>query len=344
MKKKKYTITQKATTNKTAKQPIRKKHDKGYKRILLRKRNFLHFLKKYIGADWTASIDEKDLVLISNTMIDEEHQNEESDVIYKLRFKDREIIFYVLLEMQSRVDKTMPFRLLKYMVELMKREFENTPENERTLADYRLTPVIPVIVYNGVDNWTVSRNFKEYLQGYEQFGEYIIDFKYFLFDLNREGDETLVSTNELLDIVFMMDKTLNRERIKESLDIAFKGYRTMGKSDQQDMKRWINDIYLSHVGDKSVRAGLLKNFEKGDVSNMIYGIEMWVEEERQKGEAKGKAEGIAEGKAEAEKKAYAEKIKMVKNLIRLGLSNAQISEATDFTISEDEIERLRADN
>jgi hypothetical protein len=26
------------------------------------------------------------------------------------------------------------------------------------------------------------------------------------------------------------------------------------------------------------RAGLLKNFEKGDVSNMIYGIDRWFEE------------------------------------------------------------------
>jgi predicted transposase YdaD len=76
----------------------------------------------------------------------------------------------------------------------------------------------------------------------------------------------------------------------------------------------------------------VRNFEKGDVSNMVYGIDRWFEEARLNGKKEGKEE------------AYAEKIKMVKNLIRLGLSNTQISEATDFTMSEDKIEELRVGN
>lgn len=35
------------------------------------------------------------------------------------------------------------------------------------------------------------------------------------------------------------------------------------------------------------------------------------------------------------------KIGMAKNLIKMGLSNSQISEASDFTLSESEIESLR---
>ena len=36
-----------------------------------------------------------------------------------------------------------------------------------------------------------------------------------------------------------------------------------------------------------------------------------------------------------------EKIKMVRNLIKMGLSDSQISEATDFTMSEKDIKELR---
>ena len=48
----------KSVTNKSAKQPITQEHDKGYKGIFSNKRNFLHFLKKYIKAEWVKSIDE----------------------------------------------------------------------------------------------------------------------------------------------------------------------------------------------------------------------------------------------------------------------------------------------
>jgi predicted transposase/invertase (TIGR01784 family) len=48
-----------------------------------------------------------------------------------------------------------------------------------------------------------------------------------------------------------------------------------------------------------------------------------------------------QGKKEAEKKAHEEKLEIIKNLIKMGLSNNQISEATNFTISEDEVEDLR---
>ena len=40
-----------------------------------------------------------------------------------------------------------------------------------------------------------------------------------------------------------------------------------------------------------------------------------------------------EARIEEREKALKEKIKIVKNLIKLGLSNSQISEATDFTMS-----------
>ena len=311
---------------------IEHEHDTGYKRVFSRKRHFLHFLKKYIYADWVNNIDEKDLDLIDTTLIDEEYRNKESDVIYKLKFKGREIIFYVLLELQSTVDHTMPFRLLRYMVELMKREFDNTPENKRKSADYRMPAVLPIIMYNGGDKWTVVQSFKEYLQGYEQFGGYIIDFKYLLLDINRMTDETILSTNMLLDIIFMLDKNPNRKSMKKSLDIAAKEFRSMGKFDRLDMINWIRYIYLNNVQDDGLKNELLKDFERGDVKNMVYGIDRAFEAERLKGEKK------------AEKKAHKEKINMVKNLIKMGLSNSQISEATDFTMSEAYIGTLRDDN
>ena len=151
----------------------------------------------------------------------------------------------------------MPFRLLKYMIELMKREFDNTPENERKSINYKMPAVVPIILYNGADKWTVVRSFKEYLQDYEQFGEYIIDFKYLLLDINRVTDETILSTNKLLDIIFLLDKNPNRKNMEKSLNIAVKEFQSMGKSDRLDMINWIRYILLNHIEEETAKNELL---------------------------------------------------------------------------------------
>jgi len=61
---------------------------------------------------------------------------------------------------------------------------------------------------------------------------------------------------------------------------------------------------------------------------MMYGVDMFIDKEIQKGEKKGEREG--------ERKS---KIEISKNLIKMGLTNSQISEATKLKISE--IEHLR---
>jgi len=72
-------------------------------------------------------------------------------------------------------------------------------------------------------------------------------------------------------------------------------------------------------------------------------IKFFWEEGKEEGVKEGVKKGEKKGEQKAEKKAHAEKVNMVKNLIRIGLTNSQISEATDFTMSEEYIETLRAD-
>jgi DNA-binding transcriptional regulator GbsR (MarR family) len=60
MGKKKYRITRRSKTA-TATAPVHQKHDKGYRDMFSVKHHFVHFLKKYIQADWVNAIDENDL-------------------------------------------------------------------------------------------------------------------------------------------------------------------------------------------------------------------------------------------------------------------------------------------
>jgi len=62
----------------------------------------------------------------------------------------------------------------------------------------------------------------------------------------------------------------------------------------------------------------------GKVKNMVYGIDRWVEKERLKGE----------------KKALAEKMELVKKLIKRGMQTEHIAE--DMGIPLEEVEKIKA--
>jgi len=333
MAKKKYRVVRRRAKANATISSVHQKHDKGYKRIFSKKQHFLHFLGKYIKADWAASIDEEDLTLIDKSFIEADFKQRESDVIYRAKIKGREIIFYVLLELQSSVDYTMPFRLLKYIVALLKRIFNDTPKDEREAKGYRLPAVVPIVLYNGSDKWTAVRNFKEYLQGYEQFGEYVIDFKYLLFDLKREPEATILSTEQLLDMAFALDKA-KRDDVEQMLKKALGTFRRMEVEDQEDLLNWLRHIWLNDIQDETEKDKILSDFEKGELSEMMGGFGFIMQEERMIGEKIGEKRN--------EKKAFAEKLEIARKLIKRGLAIEDIAEDMGLSIADIEKEMKKA--
>lgn len=54
-------------------------HDKGYKKDLSRPGEFLHFLKKYVGADWMLELEESQLSLCDKEMLERDYEGKEAD-------------------------------------------------------------------------------------------------------------------------------------------------------------------------------------------------------------------------------------------------------------------------
>lgn len=69
-------------------------YDKGYKRMLSKRKNFLHFLQKYIRLGWVDGIREEDLQLIDKSFIDDDFKERESDIVYRVRTGDLDVVFY----------------------------------------------------------------------------------------------------------------------------------------------------------------------------------------------------------------------------------------------------------
>jgi hypothetical protein len=258
----------------------------------------------------------------------------EADIIYKLKYKGREIIFYCLLELQSTVDYTMPFRLLVYMVELLRKIFMETEPNIRESASYALPAVIPIVLYNGAENWTAKKSFKEYLSGYELYGGRVIDFTYILLDVNKYGAESLAEIGNLISAVFMLDKKQDETKFTQNLQEAMNMVRNLSPGEQADFESWLRDVLLKKagLGGRELVNGALEDLKtERNVQDMTYAIERLFDEIEGKGIEKGIEKGIKEGIKEGIEKGISE---LIERMLKKGKSVETIAYDTDVSVEQ----------
>jgi predicted transposase/invertase (TIGR01784 family) len=285
-------------------------------------------LKKYIGEKWVDDISAEDLVPMDKSFILKDYKDKEADVIYRVRLKGSEVIFYVLLELQSSVDFTMSFRLLLYMTELLRREFMNADKNECESKEYRLPAVIPIVLYNGSGKWTALKRFKEYQNGHEIFGKQVIDFEYLLFDLKRRSEASILATNRVLDNIFALDQKEAAEEIARMVKITMRRFGKMEAEEQAEFMDWVRQILLRRIPEESDRAKVIEAIEKKEEITMQYGWDRAFDKERIKGEKIGEKKGEKIGEKIGAKN---QQIKTAEKLLAMGLSVEQVAEGTELS-------------
>ena len=88
-------------------------HDKIFKELLDDKKEFINFIKTYVGDEIELK---EDIEKYNRKFINTNFKVRESDIIYKI--KDKEI--FIIVEQQSRIDYKMPRRMTEYCVEVIR--------------------------------------------------------------------------------------------------------------------------------------------------------------------------------------------------------------------------------
>ncbi|MCI9144291.1 MAG: Rpn family recombination-promoting nuclease/putative transposase [Lachnospiraceae bacterium] len=265
-------------------------HDKGYRKSLSNPKEFLHFLKKYVGDDWTKKLKVSDLSLCDTKMLEKDYQGREADLIYKAHLPgDEDVFIFILQELQSSVDYTMIFRVLMYVVNTLLKHFLNTPENVRESAKFRLPAMVPIIFYNGSENWTAVKSLKEYQNCGELFGDHVLNLKYYLIDLSELKENYILSTNTVLDNIMYCDKFRKRDELAEAIRTSYKRIETLGAQEKEEFRNWVKYILLSICGNKkAVMEEILNWAGKGeDDMAFKYNIIKAFEDERAEGQVEG---------------------------------------------------------
>ena len=90
-------------------------HDSGYKKLFANKTIFRELIQSFVHETWVKDIDFEACETLDKSFISDHYKQTESDIIYKLRLKDKEIYIFILIEFQSTVERFMALRMLNYI-------------------------------------------------------------------------------------------------------------------------------------------------------------------------------------------------------------------------------------
>ena len=307
-------------------------YDKGYRQLLTNKKAFLQLIRTFVKEKWVDAINEDDLILVNKSFVLKDFTEKEADIVYRLKTREGDVIFYILLELQSTVDYTMPFRLLRYMVEIWREIYNNTSLEERERKDFRLPAVIPAVLYNGRNNWTARLEFKEILAGYQRFEKHILNFHYILFDINRYNQVELYNMANLISSIFVLDQTMSHQELIGRLRKLANILKALTPEEFRQITTWLKNVIKPKFPGSMQQEidRILDETNPSEVEIMIMNLEITLDEMQQL----ARKEGIKEG----EKRRAMEAAKAA---LKKGLSADDIAEITG--LSKDDVLKLKND-
>ncbi|HSV32163.1 MAG TPA: Rpn family recombination-promoting nuclease/putative transposase [Atribacteraceae bacterium] len=318
---------------------VHQPHDTGYKFLLSSKKAFVQLIRCFIQAAWTDQIHEQNLVRIDKSLILPDFQNKEADLVYRAQLKDTDFIFYVLLELQSRVDFLMPYRLLLYMTELWRSIVQDVNGKRATRKDYRLPVIVPVVLYNAPHPWTAPRHFRETLYGEKLFDTHLLDFRYHLVNVFSYQEEELLQMSNLMGAVFLLDQASDRQTIFDRLVKLIDTLSQMKEDEFKLFTAWASTILTQGVSpaqrDEIVQ--ILEHAQPKEVKTMISHAGKALEKELKSELKKARQQGMEEGMEEGMEKGMEEG--MEKGMEK-GMEEANLAMARRMLCSGESIDKI----
>ena len=296
-------------------------HDKTFIKILDDKKEFTIFINKIFNLE--EKLEEKDIEKYNRKFVSVDYTNQESDVIYKLKNKE----IFILVEHQTKIDKKMPIRILKYELEIIRSRMD---ENNRL----EFPIIIPIVLYTGKQRWNAKINYPSYNSELARYRG-LKKVEYNLVDINDYTIEDLYKENSILTKIMILEKSNKYIEIINNVDKIVNKVndsKLYTQTQKEMLLNILNNTMINIVGNKKMKEYKIK-LKGGE--NMLALYEM-IENERNEiystGIKEGKVKGKIEGKIEGIKA-------IAKKMLRMKFDKDTIMKATG--IKEEELEKLK---
>ena len=249
----------------------------------------------------------------------------------KMYYDDKTYYMAMMIENQHYIHSGMPLKVLVYqMIDALKqvkdamaaRKKEQVDQADEFLSDYpkdfKLRPVIPLVIYFGAKEWTAPRNLSELYEEVPQTLQWLMpSFKYLLL---CPHDIPVSKFKDVKSDISLALCAMKHARTRSVLSDFFKN-----DHDYDRISKELCELILANINYSPRSIGLKETNNMYDITHF------WDESDqqlRQEGFLAGQQQGYLDGVETT-----------LRGFISIGLSNAQIQSATGFT--EERIDAIR---
>jgi hypothetical protein len=191
-------------------------HDSSYKFLFSTPELVRDLIMGFVPDEWLHSLDYATLEKVPGSYITEDFRSRADDIVWRVKVGGEWVYLYLLIEFQSTVDKYMALRMMVYQGLL----YQDLIKRGDLLADGRLPPLLPIVLYNGSQRWTAVTDVFDLIppvHGLVQ--QFKPQLKYLLIDENAYTDSELSSLKNLVATVFRIEHPATPETISQLLGL-----------------------------------------------------------------------------------------------------------------------------
>ena len=226
-----------------------------------------------------------------------------------------------LIEHKSQVDYNVAMQLLRYMVCIWndyEKECNRTQAKASSGKGFRYPPILPIVYYEGAQNWTADLHLRDRILMKEIFQEYLPDFTYQVIRIHDYSNEELLSRADEMSLLMLINKIQSAEDFSQFIGLPQEQVRKIvEKAPEHVLDIIVSTIwslcrkmnvpekdakqYVEKVRDRQM-GYLFENMEKIDVQAAFKKIEEMRKELDKKAETTRKEAEAAYKKAETARK------------------------------------------
>lgn len=282
-------------------------HDKFFEKMFEMEDLARSFLKFVLPKDFLPHLKFEDLSVEPKDFLNLAFKETRADMIYRVPLigRDEDLCIYVLLEHKSFDDFMVAFQTDIYADQISHRQLQKAKEEKRFDKNFRLSPVLVIIIHHGETSFSGPTNVSEVYEDLEFMKSFLPYRKAILHDLTALPEDQIPDDPEapelyvvqrIMQVIFRSDIGMKGREILERL----RPYSNLPKYRRIIRFLWFYLVSSARFMSKSQLMIVNEAVEETIGENVMPTIWETVHAEGLAvGLAEGKAEGLAEGKAES---------------------------------------------
>ena len=187
------------------------------------------FLRDYVDIPIFKDIRPEDIEDVSERFVPLIGEERNADTVKRINLYGRTPVYLIsLIEHKTEVDYNVSMQIFRYMVYIWE-DYEKEMERaynrgiSRT-KNFKYPPVLPIVYYEGREEWGASPQLKDRILCSESLQEYIPNYSYYLVKLQDYSNQILLDKKDEISLIMLINKIQSREDVDKLREIPAEAF------------------------------------------------------------------------------------------------------------------------